>query len=79
MTHYNPVSIERTQGAPVIRIVRHANVCKKLNVSSAKLFDMIAKGQFPRPFTIIPGGRAVGWLESDVDNWIIARSAEVAS
>ena len=54
-------------------IVRHADVCCKLKVSSAKLFDMISKGQFPKPFTIIPGGRAVGWLEHDVDAWIIDR------
>ena len=60
---------------PPIKIVRHAEVRQKLNVSSAKLFDMIAKGIFPRPFAIIPGGRAVGWLEADVDHWIIGRSA----
>jgi predicted DNA-binding transcriptional regulator AlpA len=32
---------------------------------------MIAKGLFPAPFQIVPGGRAVGWLESDVDQWIL--------
>jgi prophage regulatory protein len=56
-----------------VRIVRHAKVRQKLDVSEAKLFDMIARGQFPPPFQIIPGGRAVGWLESDVDSWILAR------
>ncbi len=60
---------------PPIQIVRHAHVCKKLNVSSAKLFDMVAKGQFPKPFTIIPNGRAVGWLEGAVDEWIMQRSS----
>jgi prophage regulatory protein len=59
-----------------IRIVRHDRVCQKLKLSSAKLFDMVAKGQFPKGFTIVPGGRAVGWLESDVDAWILARRAE---
>lgn len=61
-----------------IQIIRHARVCQKLNVSSAKLFDMIAKGHFPKPFSIIPGGRSVGWLEGDVDAWIVARSAMAA-
>jgi prophage regulatory protein len=56
-----------------VRIIRHAEVSGKLQVSSAKLFDMIAKGQFPKSFVIVPGGRAVGWLESDVDAWIIDR------
>jgi prophage regulatory protein len=58
-----------------VRIIRHAEVSGKLKVSSAKLFDMIAKGQFPKSFVIVPGGRAVGWLESDVDAWIIDRRA----
>ena len=45
-----------------LRIVRNAQVRTKLDVSEAKLFDMIAKGLFPAPFQIVPGGRAVGWL-----------------
>jgi hypothetical protein len=56
-----------------IQVIRHAQVCKKLQVSSAKLFDMCAKGQFIKPFLIIPGGRAVGWIERDVDGWILQR------
>ena len=43
--------------------------------SSAKLFDMVARCQFPKPFALIPGGRAVGWLESDVDQWVLERKA----
>lgn len=59
-----------------LKVIRHAEVCRKLGVSAASLFDMVAKGQFPKPFTIIPGGRSVGWLEGDVDTWIVARSAD---
>ena len=54
-----------------LRIVRNAQVRAKLDISEAKLFDMISKGLFPAPFQIVPGGRAVGWLESDVDQWIL--------
>jgi prophage regulatory protein len=56
-----------------LQIIRHALVCKKLQMSSAKLFDMVAKGQFPKPFPLVPGGRAVGWIEADVDAWIMSR------
>lgn len=56
-----------------LRVIRHAKVRAKLDVSSAKLFDMCAKGLFPKPFTLIPGGRAVGWLEHEVDAWILER------
>jgi prophage regulatory protein len=58
-----------------IQVIRHAQVCKKLQISSAKLFDLVAQGIFPRPFTLIPGGRAVGWLERDVDAWILERKS----
>ena len=57
-----------------VAIVRHKEVCQRLQISSAKLFDMVAKGLFPKPFQIIPNGRATGWLESDVQNWILNRS-----
>lgn len=56
------------------RVVRADEVRDRLSVSRAKLADMVAQGQFPKPFTIIPGGRAVGWLERDVTAWIIERS-----
>jgi prophage regulatory protein len=56
-----------------VQVIRHNQVCKKLQLSSAKLFDMVARGLFPKPFTLIPGGRAVGWLEKDVDQWVLDR------
>ena len=56
-----------------VQVIRHAQVCRKLQVSSAKLFDMVAKKQFPKPFQLIPGGRAAGWLEEDVVHWILER------
>jgi predicted DNA-binding transcriptional regulator AlpA len=59
--------------APQLQVIRHKQVCQKLQISSAKLFDMVAKKQFLKPFTLIPGGRAVGWLEQDVDRYILGR------
>lgn len=56
-----------------IQVIRHKQVCQKLQISSAKLFDIVARGHFPKPFTLIPGGRAVGWLEKDVDQWVLDR------
>jgi prophage regulatory protein len=59
-----------------LTIVRHREVKQKLQVSSATLFAMIARGLFPKPFRIIPNGRAVGWLASDVDEWILKQRGE---
>ena len=63
--------LEKDGKSDSLRIVRNAQVRAKLDVSEAKLFDMVAKGLFPKPFPIVPGGRAVGWLETDVDFWIL--------
>lgn len=58
---------------PTMRVIRPSEARDRVGVSRAKFADMIAKGHFPKPFTIIPGGRAVGWLEKDVDAWIMDR------
>jgi len=60
-------------GPVAVQVIRHSQVCIKLQVSRAKLFDMIARSQFPKPFRLVPGGRAVGWLVQDVDRWIMDR------
>ena len=68
-------SYPASEAPSFVQVLRHAEVKKRLKVSSAKLFDMVAKGQFHKPFKIVPGGRAVGWLESDVDEWVLDRKA----
>lgn len=69
MTKIAPVSEKHK----FVQILRHSEVQKRIKVSSAKLFDMVAKKQFPKPFLLVPGGRAVGWLEADVVHWILQR------
>ena len=58
-----------------LRVIRHKQVCQKLGLSSAKVFDMQAKGLFPKPFTLIPGGRATSFIEDEIDQWILERKA----
>ena len=71
-------SYPASEAPSFVQVLRHAEVKKRLKVSSAKLFDMVAKGQFSKPFKIVPGGRAVGWLESDVDEWVLDRKANLS-
>lgn len=56
------------------RILRMRDICLKTGLSQSTLHDLVSRGVFPRPFTLIPGGRAVGWLEKSVDQWILQRS-----
>ena len=74
ITGHAPAGLIKNIAAPLhLPVIRHAKVSQKLDISSSALFDMCAKGLFPKPFTLIPGGRAVGWLEHQVDDWILAR------
>ena len=70
-TGFNDSNIELSRDD--LKILRHADVCKKLGISPSKLFAMIAAGSFPAPFKLIPQGRAVGWVARDVDTYIIER------
>lgn len=37
--------------------------------------NLEAAGKYPKRFIIIPGGKAVGWLQSDIKAWIEERAA----
>lgn len=57
-------------GRPV-RFLRLTEVRARVPYSRATIYRLIAAGQFPRPYSL--GGRAVAWLESEIDAWIEAR------
>lgn len=68
--------------SPSRRILRMRDIHQKMGLSPSTVHDLVARGVFIKPFTLIPGGRAVGWLEEDVDQWIFDRqiaSAKEAS
>ena len=57
------------------RVLRMRDLSKRLQLSQSRLYALIAEGKFLRPVKLVPGGRAVGWLERDVDAWLAERSA----
>jgi prophage regulatory protein len=57
------------------RILRMRDNCKKVGLGQSSIYDLVSKGLFPKPFPLVPGGRAVGWLEDDIDQWILERKA----
>ena len=56
------------------QILRPTQTAEKVAICDRQLRDMEALGLFPKRFTINPGGRAVGHLQSEVDAWIEARA-----
>ena len=56
------------------RILRRPAVEARVGLSRSTLYDMMRAGKFPRPVPL--GMKSVGWLESDISNWIAERVAE---
>jgi len=58
------------------RILRAKQVLERVGFSRAQLYVLMGEGLFPKNFSLSgPSGRAVGWLESEVDGWIASRVA----
>ena len=60
--------------ANALRILRLKEVLQRVGISRAQLYSLMGEDRFPRNFGLSgPGGRAVGWLESDIDDWVASR------
>ncbi len=55
------------------RIIRMPEVRHKTGLCNSTIYDLTKKGQFPPSLKLIPGGRAAGKLESQIDQWILER------
>ncbi|MGY3896419.1 helix-turn-helix transcriptional regulator [Aeromonas enterica] len=65
-THHKPV-----------RVLRLKDMLFKLNIARSTLYDWMSE-RSPRHDPTLPkrvkiGLNSVGWLESEVDNWILSR------
>ena len=56
------------------RILRMQDLPDRIGFRPSTIYELIAKGKFPRPFKLMPGGRAAGWLEATIDDWIASRN-----
>jgi prophage regulatory protein len=61
------------QGNDQPRIVRLPELSARLGLSVSSIYVLIAKSVLQKPFALVPGGRAVGWLESDVAEFMLSR------
>lgn len=49
-------------------ILRLPAVKDRTGLSRSTLYLRMADGSFPKPISL--GGRAVGWIEAEVDDWL---------
>lgn len=51
-----------------IKILRLPKVKSRVDLSRSSIYSFIKQGKFPEPISL--GDRAVGWLESEIDDWL---------
>lgn len=52
-------------------ILRLPAVKATVGLSRSSIYLRIAEGTFPKPVSL--GGRAVGWLQAEIDDWMKLR------
>ena len=55
-------------------ILRRKQVEIKTGLSRSTIYQKLEKGIFPKPISL--GDRAVGWIESEVEEWLAMRVAK---
>lgn len=53
-----------------LRVLRMKDLTDKVGYKPSTIYDLISKGQFPAPMKLVPNGRAIGWFESTIDEWL---------
>lgn len=55
-----------------MRVLRMPEVLSRVGLSRSTIWRLIKNKEFPTPIRL--GGRAVGWIEEEVEGWIESRS-----
>jgi prophage regulatory protein len=53
------------------KILRLPEVIAKTGIARSTIYTKIAERQFPQPIQL--GSRSVGWLETEIDQWVSQR------
>ena len=54
-----------------LRILRLPGVKERIGLGKSYIYQKIKEGTFPRPVSLGVDRRAVGWLEHEIDTWIL--------
>jgi len=52
-------------------VLRLPEVIRQTGLSRSSIYLRIANNEFPAPISL--GGRAVGWLQQDIDEWVVEK------
>lgn len=57
-----------------MKIIRLSRVIETTGLARSTIYKLIGEGGFPKPVPLV--GRSVGWIESEVHEWIKGRISQ---
>jgi len=59
-----------------MKLIRLPETLAKTGLSRTRLYESVSAGTFPKPAKLGPNARAIGFVESEIEDWIAERIAE---
>ena len=63
-----------TPSHPSVRFLRLAEVKQVVGLGRTAIYKKINTGEFPQPYALSAGGRAVAWRSDEITAWIDSRT-----
>ena len=54
-------------------VIKMKELVGVVGLSRSYIYASQARGEFPRPIRLVKGGRATGYLRSEIDDWLKGR------
>lgn len=64
----------QANGVLIMRLIRLKEVMRVTGLARSTIYKYIAEESFPKPVSL--GERSVGWVDDEVQDWIMARVEE---
>jgi len=55
------------------KLIRIKSVIDITGISKSYLYQLVSNDAFPKPVQLIKNGKAVAWIESEVQSWVESR------
>ena len=56
-------------------VIKMKELVGVVGLSRSYIYALQARGEFPTPISLVKGGRATGYLRSEIDDWMKGRIA----
>jgi len=54
-----------------MRIMRLKEVTEKTGLAKSTIYNLISQGKFPKQIEL--GARSVGWVDTEIEEWLLAK------